>query len=325
MKKNTFYFIVTCMVSNVFQKGTKNIFPLLLASFIYISLTAIVLNDTYFKLGSPEVKGKDTLGVSTEVTNDANLGFPKFVGSSLVELEARSAFAIDIDTGAVLYEKNSLEAAMPASTSKVVTALVAFDAYDLDQKLLVPKIVVEGTKIGLTDGEEITVKDLLYALLVSSANDAAEVLASAYPGGREMFIASMNLKAQSLGLDSSLFLNPTGLDEEGQTTTAQDLVKASFYAMQNPTFATIVGTKRYSIINADGQVTHNLSNINRLLGEVDGVKGVKTGKTDGARENLLTYIERGKTKIMIAVLGSSDRFEETKKLVDWIFSSYGFD
>lgn len=325
MKKSIFYFNVSCMASKDFRLNTKNIFPLLCASFLYISLTAIVLHYSFLRSGKDfDVKGKDTLGISTEISKDASLDYPKFVGGSIVELEARSAFAIDIATGAVLYDKNSLESAMPASTSKVITALVAFDAYDLGQKLLVPKIVVEGTKIGLIEGEEITVKDLLYALLVSSANDSAEVLASGYPGGREMFIASMNLKAQSLGLDSSLFLNPTGLDEESQTTTAQDLVKASFYAMQNPTFAEIVGTKRYSITNADGQVTHNLNNINKLLWEVDGVKGVKTGKTDGARENLLTYIERGKAKIMIAILGSNDRFEETKKLVDWIFSSYSF-
>jgi serine-type D-Ala-D-Ala carboxypeptidase (penicillin-binding protein 5/6) len=313
------------MASKDFRKGTGNLLPLLLVSFLYISLTAIVLNLGYLRPGKNiDVKGKATLGASVEISEVNNLTYPQFLSGSLIELDARSAFAIDIDTGAVLYDKNSLEAAMPASTSKVITALVAFDAYNLDQKLLVPKVAVEGTKIGLTEGEEITVKDLLYALLVSSANDAAEVLAYNYPGGREMFVASMNLKAQSLGLENSLFLNPTGLDEEDQTTTAQDLVKASFYAMQNPTFATIVGTKHYSIINTDGQVTHNLTNINKLLWEVEGVKGVKTGKTDGARENLLTYIERGDAKVMIAILGSSDRFEETKKLVDWIFSSYSF-
>ena len=313
------------MASNDFKKNTINILPLLFAGFLYISLTAIVFGYNNLKPGKKlDVAGKDTLGASVEMSKDAYLDYPKFVGGSLIELQAKSAFAIDIDTGAVLYDKNSQETAMPASTSKVITALVAFDAYDLSHKIIVPKVVVEGTKIGLTEGEEITVKDLLYALLVSSANDAAEVLASDYPGGREMFIASMNIKAQSLGLESSLFLNPTGLDEVGQTTTAQDLVKASFYAMQNPTFATIVGTKRYSITDDDGQVTHNLNNINKLLWEVDGVKGVKTGKTDGARENLLTYIERGQAKVMIAILGSADRFEETKRLVDWIFSSYSF-
>ena len=139
-----------------------------------------------------------------------------------------------------------------------------------------------------------------------------------------MFIAAMNIKAQNLGLKNSVFINPSGLDEYGQTTTAEDLVRASFYAMQNPVFEKIVATKSYQIVNDNGEVKYNLYNINRLLGEVEGVRGIKTGKTDGAMENLITYVERGNTKVLIAVLGSSDRFNETKKLIDWIYSSYDF-
>ncbi len=250
---------------------------------------------------------------------------PKYIGDGTsLEIFSKAALAIDTDSGTILYEKNPQMPVMPASTVKVITALVALDSYNLDQKIITPSVTVEGTKMGLTAGEVISVNDLLYGLLVASANDAAEVLAYVYPGGRNLFVAQMNTKAQSLGLRNSVFVNPTGLDEDGQTTTAQDLVKASFYAMQNPEFKKIVGTKRYNVVGSDGEITHKLNNINQLLGVVEGVKGVKTGKTEGAMENLITYIERDESGVMIALLGSTDRFADTVKTIDWIYNNFSW-
>jgi D-alanyl-D-alanine carboxypeptidase len=313
-------------VANKLKKFTPSVFLIFLClTFVYIATISKVF-DLRLSILKAETKIKsNTLGVTTKEPFQEETKYPKLLGSETIDIDAKSAFAVDADSGVILYQKNYQEPVMPASTSKIITAMVAIDSYDLDQKLTVFNTDVEGQKIGLMRGEVLTARDLLYALLVSSANDAAEVLAQNYPGGRDLFVSSMNIKAHDLGLKSSLFVNPTGLDDNGQTTTAEDLVRASFYAMQDPIFEKVVATKKYVIVNDKGETTHTLYNINRLLGEVEGVRGIKTGKTDGAMENLITYIERGDAKVLIAVMGSSDRFNETKRLIEWIFANYDFN
>ncbi len=285
-------------------------------SFVFISTTALSLNKKFlediievpkFSLLYKNFPGNPTLS--------ENATFPT--------LSAQGAIAIDIDSGVPLYEKNVDAQLLPASTTKIVTALVAFDTYQLDQILKVPKVAsVEGQKMGLFVGEEMSVKDLLYGLLVYSANDAAMTLAANYPGGFDAFIAAMNNKAKDLSMVNSRFENPVGLDGVNQTTTAKDLLRASEVAMRNPEFAKMVGTKNILLTDSSGKVKYNLNNINELLGNVPGVMGVKTGWTEGARENLVTYIERDGHSVIIVVLGSQDRFGETKELIDWIFQNY---
>jgi len=237
-------------------------------------------------------------------------------------LSAQAVLALDTETGSTLYEKNSSGSLLPASTTKIVTALTAMDYYPDNLVLEVGKVKIVGQKMGLLEGEKIRVIDLLYGLLVFSANDAAEVLAANFPGGRDLFVTAMNLKASQLGVKDSFFTNPSGLDGNFQVTTARDLAKISENAMQNSTFARIVGTKQITVKSVDGKFAHRLSNINKLVGEVPGVLGVKTGWTENARENLVTYLERDGRKVMVVVLGSQDRFGETKELIDWIFASY---
>jgi len=305
-------------------KSNSSFLTITSTGFLFIGIFSLSFTNFYAqpKIASGVVE--KTLGASAESAPEVIDNYPELIDSSDFSLDAKSALAIDMDSGTILYEKNSEEPVMPASTEKVITALVAFDVFDLKQKVTVPEVSIEGQNVGLQTGEVLTIEDLLYALLVPSANDAAEVLAALYPDGRAMFIEKMNVKASSLGLKNSVFLNPSGLDEEGQTTTARDLVKASFYAMQNPEFRKIVGTKNYRVVGENGVVTHRFTNINQLLGEVDGVKGVKTGKTDGAMENLITFVERDDHRVLTAVLGSTDRFSETKKLINWIFSSFSW-
>ncbi|MBI4157887.1 D-alanyl-D-alanine carboxypeptidase [Candidatus Woesebacteria bacterium] len=242
--------------------------------------------------------------------------------SSFPILSAQAALAIDLNSGVSLYEKNPDSPLFPASTTKIVTALVAMDYYAPEAVLKVGRVTVEGQKMWLKSGEEISVSDLLYGLLVYSANDAAEVLAENYLGGREGFILAMNAKAEELSLTNTLFRNPTGLDGSDQVTTARDLTRVSEVAMKNPFFAEIVGTKEKTVTSVDGATKHKLTNINELLGKVPGVTGIKTGWTESARENLVTYLERDGHKIMIALLGSQDRFGETKELIYWIFKNY---
>lgn len=242
--------------------------------------------------------------------------------STFPVLSAQAALAVDLDSDVSLYEKNPDSALLPASTTKIVTALVSMDYYPLDAVLRVGRVNVAGQKMWLKSGEEMSVKDLLYGLLVYSANDAAEVLAQNYGGGREAFIEAMNRKAKDLSLINTLFQNPTGLDGNDQVTTARDLIRVSTVAMKNPVFAEIVGTKEKTVASINGAIKHRLTNINELLGVVPGVLGVKTGWTENARENLVTYVERDDHKVMIALLGSQDRFGETKELIDWIFTNY---
>lgn len=283
-------------------------------SFVFIATFAISLNSNSNDLITYIYPPKNLKTYSDLPTLKESAKYPI--------LSAQSVMAVDLTSGVALYEKDPNKALLPASTTKIVTALVALDAYELDQVLKVGRITVEGQKMGLVTGEEIKFIDLLNGLLIYSANDAAEVLAQNYTGGRDLFIGLMNKKVKDLGLNNTHFGNPTGLDNGTQYTTTRDLIVVAKYAMQNPIFAEIVGTKEKIVKSVDNKYIHKLVNVNKLLGEVPGVFGVKTGWTESARENLVTYVEKDNRKVMIVVLGSSDRFGETKELIEWIYSNY---
>jgi len=244
----------------------------------------------------------------------SNTNFPIF--------SAQAVLAVDLKSGIALYEKNPDLKLLPASTTKIVTALVAMDYYSREAEITVDGISKVGQTMGLINGENITAHNLLYGLLISSANDAAEALAQGYPGGRESFVAAMNDKARELNLVNSSFTNPAGLDSEGHVSTASDLIRVAEYAMQKSYFSQIVKIRKVTVESTDGKIVHNLENINILLGKIEGVQGVKTGWTEDARENLITYIERDGHQVMIALMGSQDRFGETEELIEWIFENY---
>lgn len=242
--------------------------------------------------------------------------------SSFPVLTAQGVYAYDLDSGVVFYEKNADTPFFPASTTKIVTALVALDFYKLDQIVNTGIFKSTGSAMGLSWNEHISVRDLVYGLLVHSANDAAEVLAANYPGGKTAFVNAMNIKARELHAYNTNFENPSGLDDTGQEITPKDLARIASQAMLNRDFSDIVGTKAYTAKNEDGTKMHYMVNRNELLGEVPGVLGVKTGWTPEARENLVTYANRDGRRVMIALLGSQDRFGESKELLEWIFNSY---
>jgi len=300
----------------------------LMISFVFISTSAMRLSASE-DLSEKTMETGSYLGVSTYQKD-----FPPnpvlVDGSSFPILSAQGVVAVDLKSGVKLYEKNPDSALLPASTTKIITALVSMDTYPLDQILTVPKgVSVDGQKMGLYAGEQMRVEDLLYGLLVYSANDAAMTLAMNYPTpasgsaeGYNGFIEAMNKKVAELSMTNSYFDNPVGLDGVRQTTTARDLLHASEVAMRNSEFVKIVGTKSIVITDVTGKSKYNLKNINELLGEVPGVLGVKTGWTENARENLVTFLDRDGHLIIIVVLGSQDRFGETRQLIDWIFQSY---
>ncbi len=231
-------------------------------------------------------------------------------------VSAKNIFIIDPLSQAVLLQKSADQSVFPASTTKMMTALVVLDNFSLDRVITVIQSYPIGQHIGFKPGETLTVEQLLFALLVQSGNDAAEILAENFPGGRPAFIDAMNTKAAELNLIHTHFANPTGIDEPGHYSSAADLARLATVAMKNPEFARIVSTENTIVSN------HVLTNINELLGKVPGVLGVKTGFTDGAGQSLVTLVNRDNHPVILVVLGSLDRFGDSEKLINWVYSNY---
>lgn len=245
-------------------------------------------------------------------------------------LTSRAALVMDTDSAVVLYAKNEKVSFLPASTVKMMTALVSFDQYSLDEVLTVNSVSDFGQDMGLVEGERITAKNLLYGLLVASANDAAQALAQNFPGGQTLFVKQMNQKARELHLQDTYYANSTGLDTDEQErplldfsyTTALDLAYLARAALKNETFRRMVATPQVMVMDVDGQFKHPLYNINHLLTTLPGVQGIKTGFTDLAGECLVTLVARDQRQIVVVVLGSRDRFGETIQLVNWAFNDH---
>lgn len=302
-------------MANNKKKTTTSNLPLLLSSLVIIA--AIPLIPGILDSRTPIVPSKKEVAIVASNNPEIKKGAVEPV------LTAKSIYAVDLQSGKVLLSKNPDIPVLPASTTKMATALVALETYDLNQVLTIGKVNVEGQKIGLLQGEQITVRDLLNGLLVASGNDTAEVLAANYPGGREAFVGKMNELARSLGLENTNFKNPTGLDEYLHFSTAKDLVTIAAVAIQDPTVAEIVSLQETNTVGLNMR-PHKLSNINQLVGKVPGVMGVKTGWTLNSGESVVTYINRDGKKVMIALMGSADRFGETETLINWIYENYSW-
>jgi D-alanyl-D-alanine carboxypeptidase (penicillin-binding protein 5/6) len=245
------------------------------------------------------------------------------IGSEMASLSATAVYVMDRDSGAILYQKNASVARYPASTAKMMTALVARQVYPLDKKLKVnQEAFATGSTVGFKVGEELIVRDLLSALLIYSGNDAAIILADNHLLGYDGFVQSMNDKAKELHLDHTIFHNPSGLDKNDQESTARDLAILANELMKDSVLREIVGTKELRITDVSGSSVHQLFNRNLLLGTVPGVVGIKTGTTEGAGENLVTEVDRDDHQVIIVVLGSKDRYQETKNVINWTFRHY---
>jgi D-alanyl-D-alanine carboxypeptidase (penicillin-binding protein 5/6) len=237
-------------------------------------------------------------------------------------LSAQSIYVMDEKSASILLEKNSQEARFPASTTKMMTALVARKLYQPDYALTVKsEAFTEGTTMGLVLGEQMTVKNLLQGLLIESGNDAAFVLANNYPLGYDGFIGEMNTLAQDLHLDQTNFTNPSGLDEPQHQTTARDFAILAKELMKDPILKEIVGTSKITVTDVTGKYQHQLRTTNELLGK-NGVVGIKTGTTLQAGETLVTQVDRDDHTLIIVVMSSQDRYGETIKIIDWVFNNY---
>lgn len=241
-------------------------------------------------------------------------------------INARHAAVYDRASGRLLYGKSENETCKMASTTKIMTSIVVIEKVsNLKETVTVSKKAAGtgGSRLGLSTNDEITVENLLYGLMMRSGNDAAVALAEYVGGSVEGFSTLMNEKASNLGLESTHFVTPHGLDSDDHFTTAYELAKLTDYALKNETFAKIVKTKTYTITINNS--TQTLSNTNELLGNLEGIYGVKTGFTNGANRCLVTACKRGKLDIICVVLGcdtKKDRTKDSTELINYIFNNY---
>ncbi len=242
--------------------------------------------------------------------------------ASIVNLSARSFLIVDVDSGAILLSQNENVSLAPASITKIMTALVSMDYYSKDQLLEVKREYLVGRNMGLQEGEKLTVFDLYLGLMVHSANDAAFVLADNYPGGVEKFIEAMNQKAIDLGFSRTHFSNFDGEEDLDHYATALDIARLSRLLLENELLSTIIEVDSAVVRDISGTIEHKLETTNQLLGVIPEIKGLKTGWTNQAGECFVSYFQfqdLEKTRGLIAViLGSNDRFSETKILLDWV-------
>lgn len=241
-----------------------------------------------------------------------------------VDVSAKSAVLIEADSGDTVYEKNA-DIRMPmASTTKIMTAIVAIENCPLDKEVKITKesVGIEGSSIYLHEGETLTMEQLLYALLLSSANDASVAIATEVGGNLSAFVDMMNEKAKELGLCDTHFDNPHGLDSENHYTTSKDLSKIAAYAMKNPIFADIVSTYKKAIPLNDGEGTRVLVNHNKLLRLYDGAVGIKTGFTKKSGRCLVSCAEVDGVRMICVTLNAPNDWSDHRNMLDYGFSQY---
>ena len=257
---------------------------------------------------------------------------------------SKSAVLIDSGTGAILAEKDANKKMYPASLTKIMTAIIAIEMGNLSDVITVDDDTpyeIAGSHIALEPGEILTLKDLLYALMLPSANDAASAIAKHYGGSTDEFVKLMNDKAKELGALNTNFVNPHGLHDQNHYTTATDLAIITKYAMQNETFRTIVSTKKYEIqpTNKKSEVRY-FTNLNKMLycassSQInvdgiwtsplyDGTIGVKTGYTPEAGNCLVSSVKKNGTELIVVALNgvSLEMYEDSHNLFNYGFNEY---
>ncbi len=241
----------------------------------------------------------------------------------LASISAEAVYVMDVESAVPLLAKNERATVYPASTTKLLTALVALDTYQLDDVLTATDSAsTSGSVLGILPGDKYTVRDVMAAMLLPSANDAALLFATSHPQGFMGFVAEMNRKAQQLHLDTSRFTNPNGLDALGQQTSVRELALLAREVLRQPMVAELVGQISYPIKELGSGQQAVVYNTNELLRENRGFKGVKTGTTELAREMLVSMYEKNGHSVIIVVAGSSDRYADTRAIQDWIENSY---
>ena len=235
-----------------------------------------------------------------------------------METSAASAILMDADSGRVLYERNADRKMLIASTTKILTALVAIEESNLHDSVKVSReaAYTEGSAMYLTEGETLTLETLLYGVLLCSGNDAAVAVAQHVGGSVKGFVALMNEKARELGMEHSSFANPNGLDDEQHYSTARDMAKLARAALENETLMRIASTRSVTI---GGRA---MTNHNKLLHYVDGCLGLKTGYTKAAGRTLVSCAEKNGQRLIAVTLQDGNDWADHQALYEYGFSAY---
>ena len=287
---------------------------------IFIFIFILIINTCTISL-CDNIDDDETIDVNAEIiscnSSNSELKIP--------DTNSRACVVIDRHTNTILYGKNETTVRKMASTTKIMTATIIIENCNLDETVEVSKKAAGtgGSRLGLKTGDKITIRDLLYGLMLCSGNDAAVALAEHAGKSVQGFAELMNEKAKELELVNTHFETPHGLDADSHYTTAYELAILSNYALNNKTFAQIVGTKNYTVtING---YPKSLSNTNELLGALNGVYGIKTGFTNGANRCLVTACKRNHMDIICVVLGADTkkfRTQDSIKLINYTFDNF---
>lgn len=253
---------------------------------------------------------------------------PAWDGVIAPPIHSAAAVVLDAGTGALLFSHEPHRRLPPASVTKIVTAMVALERGDPDASVTVDidgpaySIETDSTVMGLVPGETLTLRDLLYGLMLLSGNDAAIAIADYIAGSEAAFVALMNAKAKELGLADTHFRNPHGLHDPDHYTSAHDIARLSLWAMRDPRFREIVEARKWTV---RGSYTYTLYNKNDLLGRYPGADGLKLGWTEEAGVTLVGSATRDGRRLIVALLDTEQRVRDVATLFDWAFAHFRWE
>lgn len=274
----------------------------------FLAVSVLLLNSEVFS----EEPGVDIISASNTESHLLNAS----------TVSAKSAILIEASTGTVIFSKNEKEQRSIASTTKIMTTLLTIEAGELDKKFTVDPLAikVEGTSMGLLEGDIVTRRDLCYGMMLPSGNDAANAAAISVSGSLEAFAEKMNSRASSIGMKNTHFITPSGLDADNQYSSAYDLALLTAVALENKTFKEICQTTRISLEYGNPPYTRWLKNSNKLLLNYEDCIGVKTGFTDNARRCLVSSAQRNGVTLISVTLNASDDWADHEKMLDYGFT-----
>lgn len=306
------------------QIEKKWTYPRIISFIMIFALIFAYFFTAAFLTSKTPLESDVSLNLRTSGIENASAAVPEGFSVSVPHVHSAAALLMDEMTGEVLYSKNADTVLPMASTTKIMTAIIILERAKLDEQVVVSEYAagIGEQSLNLSAGEVLTVEQLLYAIMVQSANDAAAALAEHVGGSIEGFSAMMNEKAKSLGANSTNFTNPHGLDNPDHYTTARDLAVISRYAMTSPKFREIITTRSYVIPWPGNPWDRECQNRNRLLDMMPEAGGIKTGYTNRAGKCFVGYASRDDIGLISVVLNDDDFFNTSKTLLEYGLDSY---
>lgn len=250
------------------------------------------------------------------------LGFPTESAENKPGTDAECAVLMDALTGKVIFSQNAVTRHSMASTTKIMTALLAIKRGKLTKEYTVTADMInaEGSSLGLKAGDKITLYDLVCGMMLESGNDAANAIANIVGGSLPKFAVLMNEKAEELGMECTNFVTPSGLDDDAHYSTAYDMALLARYALRNETFLKIVSSKRMTVSFGNPKIEHTVVNHNRLLSSYEGTIGVKTGFTKKSGRCLVSAAERNGVRLIAVTLNDPNDWRDHANMFDYGFS-----